>query len=168
MYSKYPELPGYLPERITLSDGDTRTQLHLLSDAELAEYGYYPVTFNYPNLEIGQQYGVPELVLDNGTVIATYPIEQAPIDWRITRLAFLNRFTDAEAIAIDLASIGATVQAATFRRFMSKVNNAEFIDLSRSDTIAGVQYLETQTILSNGRASVILTTIPSAIEQYRG
>ena len=33
-----------------------------------------------------------------------------PESKKITRLAFLNRFTDAEAIAIDLASIGATTQ----------------------------------------------------------
>ena len=37
----------------------------------------------------------------------------------ITRLAFLNRFTDAEAISIDLASIGATEQAAGLRRYMN-------------------------------------------------
>ena len=35
-----------------------------------------------------------------------------PQDFKITRLAFLERFTDAEAVAIDLAGQGATVEAA--------------------------------------------------------
>lgn len=81
-----------------------------------------------------------------------------PEDARITRLAFVDRFTDAEAVAIDLASIGATVQAASIRRYLDKVNKAVFIDLSREDTQAGVQALETNGLISVGRADVILTT----------
>lgn len=75
---------------------------------------------------------------------------------RITRLAFLNRFTDPEAIAIDLASIGATVEAATLRRYMQKVNAATFIDLDRPDTRGGVQALEAAGVLAAGRALQIL------------
>lgn len=76
----------------------------------------------------------------------------------ITRLAFLNRFSDDEAIALDLASIGATVEAAALRRYMAKVDAASFIDLSREDTRQGVQYLETIGILAEGRAAEILDT----------
>lgn len=75
---------------------------------------------------------------------------------QITRLAFLSRFTDEEAVALDLASIGATVEAATLRRYLSKVNAASFIDLSREDTRAGVQALEPMGILAEGRALEIL------------
>lgn len=74
----------------------------------------------------------------------------------ITRLAFLNRFTDAEAISIDLASIGATEQEAGLRRYMNKVNAATFIDLARPDTRAGVQALEAGGVLAAGRAAEIL------------
>lgn len=74
----------------------------------------------------------------------------------ITRLAFLNRFTDAEAISIDLASIGATAQEAGLRRYMNKVNAATFIDLARPDTRAGVQALEAGGVLAAGRAAEIL------------
>lgn len=74
----------------------------------------------------------------------------------ITQLAFLSRFSDAEAIAIDLASIGATQQAAAMRRYLNKVNAAKFIDLDRPDTRAGVQALEAATLLAPGRALVIL------------
>ena len=81
----------------------------------------------------------------------------APVT-KITRLAFLNRFTDAEAIALDLASIGATVQAASIRRYMSKVNAAEFIDLSRTDTRDGVMALESAGLIAEGRGTIILDT----------
>jgi len=76
----------------------------------------------------------------------------------ITRLAFLNRFTTEEAIALDLKSIGATVDAASLRLYRSKVDAASFIDLSREDTRQGVQYLETLGVLAEGRAAEILDT----------
>lgn len=75
---------------------------------------------------------------------------------KVTRLAFLSRFTDEEAVALDLASIGTTVEAATLRRYLSKVNAANFIDLSRDDTRAGVLALEQIGILGEGRALEIL------------
>lgn len=84
------------------------------------------------------------------------PAPAAPEIRHITRLAFLSRFTDAEAVAIDLASIGATAQAASMRRYLNKVNAATFIDLDRPDTRAGVQALESGGILSAGRALEIL------------
>ena len=76
----------------------------------------------------------------------------------ITRLAFLSRFTDAEAIAIDLASIGATAEAAALRRYLNVMNAANFIDLKDPKTAAGVQALESIEILSEGRATTILNT----------
>lgn len=99
-------------------------------------------------------------------VVAPPPPPPAPV--KITRLAFLNRFTDAEAITIDLASQGATVNAASMRRYMQKVNAAEFIDLTRPDTRAGVQALQSVGILAAGRAAVILDTAPATLEIYRG
>lgn len=102
----------------------------------------------------------------NGVII--HPGVTPPkTDTKITRLAFLSRFTDEEAIAIDLASIGATVQAAAMRRYMAKVNAAMFIDLSREDTRVGVLALEAAGLISNGRALQILDTPPTADEVYR-
>ena len=80
-----------------------------------------------------------------------------PVEKKITQLAFISRFTDAEAIALDLASIGATVEAASIRRYMQKVNAATFIDLDREDTISGVNQLEAVGLIGAGRANVILT-----------
>ena len=82
----------------------------------------------------------------------------------ITRLAFLQRFLDSEAIAIDLASIGATAQAAAVRRYVSLINAATYIDLDRPDTRAGVIALESLGLINAGRAQVILDTPLSAGE----
>lgn len=82
---------------------------------------------------------------------------EAPVERKVTRLAFLNRFTDAEAIALDLASIGTTIEAASIRRYMQKVNAATFIDLERADTISGINQLEAVGLIGAGRANAILT-----------
>ena len=85
------------------------------------------------------------------------PEQPEPQPKKITQLAFISRFTDAEAIALDLASIGNTIEAASIRRYMQKVNAATFIDLGRSDTITGVNQLEAVGLIGPGRANVILT-----------
>lgn len=92
----------------------------------------------------------------------------APVLRHITRLAFLSRFADAEAVAIDLASIGATPQAAGMRRYVSKVNAATYIDLDRADTRAGVQALEAAGVLAAGRALQILDAPVQPEEGWRG
>lgn len=95
------------------------------------------------------------------------PEPNQPSPKKITRLAFLSRFTDAEAIALDLASIGATVEAASIRRYMQKVNAATFIDLGRADTISGVNQLEAVALIGSGRANVILTAPITDLERAR-
>lgn len=92
----------------------------------------------------------------------------APVETKITRLAFMNRFTDAEAIALDLASIGTTIEAASIRRYLSKVNAAEFIDLSRDDTRNGVMGLEAAGMIASGRAAAILDAPVAEIERFKG
>lgn len=105
-----------------------------------------------------------------GWRVAVVQDDAAPLaaDCKITRLAFLDRFTDAEAVAIDLASIGATQQAAGLRRYVAKVEAATFIDLQRADTRAGVQALEVVGILAAGRALQILDAPVQPIERYLG
>lgn len=87
---------------------------------------------------------------------------------KITQLAFLSRFTDAEAIAIDLNSQGNTISAAALRRETNKLNASTYIDLKRSDTIAGVHKLEQYGLIAPGRAEQILNTVPTSEELYRG
>ena len=74
----------------------------------------------------------------------------------VSRKAFLSRFTDPEAVQIDLASIGAMVEAAQVRRYLSKVNAAQHIDLADEETRTGVQALEAAGLLQPGRALAIL------------
>ena len=84
------------------------------------------------------------------------PPPAEPTERNVSRKAFLSRFTDAEAIDIDLASIGATREAATVRRYLSKVNAAQHIDLADDETRTGVQALEAAGLLQPGRALAIL------------
>jgi hypothetical protein len=95
-------------------------------------------------------------------------VVQATVARHITQLAFLSRFTDAEAVGIDLASLGATPQAAAMRRYQSKVSAASYIDLDRADTREGVQALELLGLLAVGRASEILDSEVAPHEQYQG
>lgn len=106
----------------------------------------------------------------DGSFVAPEAVAEVPqaAKRHITQLAFMNRFTDGEAVAIDLASIGATVQAASMRRYQAKVSAAQHIDLDRADTRAGVQALEAMGILADGRAAVILDTPLSDQEIAKG
>jgi hypothetical protein len=127
-------------------------------------------------MRIYQVDGNPVIIESDAKAEELYPgrwaflREQAepPAVRRITQLAFLTRFTDAEAIAIDLASIGATVQAASVRRYVKKVDAATFIDLAREDTRQGVLALEASGLLAAGRALEILDAPVQDAERFNG
>jgi hypothetical protein len=96
-------------------------------------------------------------------------------DYKITVLAFRNRFTKTEKITMDLASIdnvNATMQqrqlAAAIRVDIKDSDNATYIDLQRPETRAGVNALETYGIISTGRSAIILDTPITPIERYYG
>lgn len=82
---------------------------------------------------------------------------------RITKLAFRNRFTMAEKVAMELAAmddpsaaLSQRQQAAALRANLADTAAATFIDLTRADTRAGVQMLEDVGLLAAGRALEIL------------
>jgi len=82
---------------------------------------------------------------------------------RITRLAFRNRFTTAEKVALEIAGLdnpaapmAERAQAAALRANQADLAAAAFVDLDRPDTRAGVQMLEAAGLLAVGRALVIL------------
>lgn len=86
-----------------------------------------------------------------------------PEPQRITRLAFRNRFTQAEKMALELAALDAPAatmaqrqQAAAIRVHLADVAVSTFIDLGRADTRAGVQALEAGGLIGVGRALEIL------------
>ena len=91
---------------------------------------------------------------------------------RITRLAFRNRFSQAEKVALELAALddpAATLvqrqQAAAIRAHLADVNASTFVDLARDDTRAGVQALETGGLIGVGRALQILDAPVEAHER---
>lgn len=70
----------------------------------------------------------------------------------LTKLAFIDRFTDAELLAIREAAKTAPEVELWLWRF----ERAEDISLSDLRTIAGVQGLESAGLLAEGRAAEIL------------
>jgi hypothetical protein len=94
---------------------------------------------------------------------------------KITKLAFRNRFTQAEKVAIEIAALddpAAPMQqralAAALRANQADIQAAQYVDLNREDTRTGVQTLESVGLIATGRAEEIIDTAPSAQEVYRG
>ncbi|MBX3588859.1 MAG: hypothetical protein KF796_19680 [Ramlibacter sp.] len=92
----------------------------------------------------------------------------------ISVLAFRNRFVLSEKIALEIAGLDdpaaempARVQAAALRASQQDVMSANYIDLDRADTRAGVLGLEAATILGVGRALEILDSPIQPHEVYR-
>lgn len=129
-----------------------------ISIEHVKELGYLLLEYDdQPELEPNEIAEPGEIRIEDGRAIQGWKVVQIPPPPRhITRLAFLSRFTDEEAVAIDLASIGTTFEAAMMRRYLSKVEAASFIDLEREDTRQGVLALEAGGILAEGRALEIL------------
>lgn len=101
-----------------------------------------------------------------GWQYGTYAPEPVPevVDMRITKLAFKQRFTQDERIAIRAAS----ESIPQVYDFQDLVNSATFIDLSRPDTIASVNAIERLGLIEAGRASIILGPPVEDVEKYRG
>lgn len=91
------------------------------------------------------------------------PPPPSPAIRRITKLAFRNRFTQAEKATIELAaldnpsaSIGQRQMAASLRASMKDQEVAQYVDLERADTRAATQGLESAGLIGAGRALQIL------------
>lgn len=82
----------------------------------------------------------------------------------LTRLAFRNRFTPAEKVALYTAA-ESSVQ---IKIYLDDLAAATFVDPERPDTIAGVQALEAATIIGPGRAAEILGAPITDEEVYVG
>lgn len=73
----------------------------------------------------------------------------------VSLLAFFNRFTTTERLAIRLAQVSNPVVA----DFMMLVNAAKFIDLADENTTAGLGYLTSVHLVTAERAQQILNPI---------
>lgn len=99
---------------------------------------------------------------------STFNVTPITNSTKITQLSFLNRFTDDEAVDIDLASVGNTREAALLRRYLQKVSAATYIDLSRPDLAEDLQKLVNFNILTQERVSQILTSPIQDHEVFKG
>ncbi len=72
---------------------------------------------------------------------------------KLTRLAFRNRFTFAEKVAIETAAEG----DATVRVLLKDQESATHIDLARPDTQQGVQLLVSKNLITSTRGAEILS-----------
>lgn len=102
------------------------------------------------------------------------PPPPPPEDRRVTLLAFRNRFSQAEKVALEIAALDVPTapmaqrsMAASLRASMKDQEVALWIDLTRPETRAGVQQLEQAGLLAPGRAAVILDGPITEIERYR-
>lgn len=98
--------------------------------------------------------------LYDGTTFTAPPEPEPPAstDRRVTKFRFQLRFTDAEAVAIDLASRGDTPEAAMLRRHRELVQLAEWVDLDKQLVRDGVMGLALMGLLTPERAAEILDT----------
>lgn len=82
---------------------------------------------------------------------------------RMTVLAYRNRFTSVEKVAIEMAALddptadmAARTQAAAVRVYVQDLATAKYIDPQDEATRAGAQALEAAGLLAEGRALEIL------------
>ncbi len=99
-------------------------------------------------------------------------VESVAQDTRITRLAFRNRFTQAEKVMLELAALddpsapmAQRQQAASVRVYLADVAASTFVDLAHANTRSGVQSLEAVGLLTTGRALQILDAPVQADER---
>jgi hypothetical protein len=84
---------------------------------------------------------------------ADQPSMSIPSGRTLTKLKYMNRFTDAELAAI-YTTAKSNVQVEVW---LDKFKLAEEINLDDPSTIAGVQALEAAGLLAKGRSTEILT-----------
>ena len=91
------------------------------------------------------------------------PQPEPPPVTRITKLAFRNRFTQPEKVALEMAALDNPAdpmaqrqQAAVLRSYLKDLDASTFIDLTHPDTVAAVHMLEAATLIGAGRAADIL------------
>lgn len=107
--------------------------------------------------EVGQRF---RFMTAGGWQYGTYAPEV--VDMRITKLAFKQRFTADERIAIrEAAAVNPQIYD-----FEDLVNAATYIDLSRTDTIAAVNAIEQAGLIEGGRAVEIISHPINEIERH--
>jgi hypothetical protein len=101
----------------------------------------------------------------DGSTFSEPPAPKAPnYGTKITRLAMKLRMTATERKTIRAA---AETNADVYD-FMDLLSDSTYIDLTRPETVQGIQTLEAVELLGEGRADEILTTPVTEGEKYNG
>lgn len=87
---------------------------------------------------------------------------------KITQVGLLGRFTFPEKVTIQSVAAGLNTNGYTMKAWILEFETANYIDLSRPETIAGIQWLESSGLIAPGRSETILTTPLTQTEMYRG
>ena len=88
------------------------------------------------------------------------------VSMKITKLGMMQRFTVPERLGIlTYTQINPSSVPAIL---MQNIMVATYVDLYRTDTQSGINYLVSFGLLTSARATAILTTPPTAIEVYLG
>jgi hypothetical protein len=96
----------------------------------------------------------------DGTGLPEKTIVQPPV----TPLAFLRRFTREERVSIR----GTVKKDPMVEDFLSIIENGQYVDLSDEDTMAGLGYLVSISVLTPARQEEILQTPVKESETYKG
>ena len=119
----------------------------------------FDITNDLPQPQLGWQLKNGILVDENGVI---------PHYTRLSRLKFLERFTDLELANILAFSESASPYAVAIKVALRKQALAEYIDLSLQQTSQGVLNLVPLGLLTADRANAILNTPLTEDEKYRG
>lgn len=85
-------------------------------------------------------------------VTKKFNVPAVPASKVLTKLQFMNRFTNEELVGIYTAAKASVAVEIWLEKFKLSTE----VDLSNSDTIAGIQALEAAGLIQSGRAAVIL------------
>lgn len=84
--------------------------------------------------------------------------------YKVTKLGFRNRFTFMEKVAIEEAAKTDPMIAV----ILKDQESASYIDITRKDTIDGMNLLVAKGLITDERKAIILSPPITADEQYRG
>lgn len=104
----------------------------------------------------------------NGSILVPGEGQSGTPSRKISKLKFLERFTDTELATIEGFSAGTSGYAFAVRVALRKQAVATYIDLSLPATISGVNNLVALGLLTSDRASIILDTPIIEEERYKG
>jgi hypothetical protein len=166
-----------VPEFLTNSQIpiDQIADLTWIGVAEYAGWGWWPLELQWPTLGKYQSYEGEVLTIDASrtVVVSTRTVR----DWsaqeihdfkansirHITKLAFRNRFTQAEKIAFEMAQVDdptatqeVRLAAASVRVMEKDLAAGAYADLNAAAVQDGLRQLETIGVLGAGRADDII------------